>query len=133
LRLRPLIRRSNLFQTSKTLVIWAEEIKKPKKAKSLKALSVKAGLPKLLRKQLLQKKRKVLANNKRAGMNDIKSICRLFYLSDEGAFGTCILTTMNTRVFSQWAQWLLIRFLLIRVPFKGHNGSRHLAGRRVIK
>jgi len=33
------------------------------------------------------------------------------------------LTTMDTRVFSQWAQWLLLRFLLIRVPFEGHNGE----------
>src|SRR4051812_48471694 len=34
------------------------------------------------------------------------------------AFGACFLTTMGTMVFSQWAQGLLIR-----LPFKGHNGN----------
>jgi len=40
-------------------------------------------------------------------MNDIKSICRLLFLSDEGAFGTCIFNhnghngffTMGTMAF----------------------------------
>src|SRR5882757_5354084 len=35
--------------------------------------------------------------------------------------GLKFLTTMDTKVFSQWTQWLLIRFLLIRLPFEGHN------------
>jgi len=54
-----------LFQIkNKTIVIWAEEIKKPKKEKSSRVLSVRAGLQKRPRKQPPQKKRKIFTTMK---------------------------------------------------------------------
>jgi len=81
LQLRPSTRTAIYCKPEKTFVIWAEEIKKPRKGKSLKALSAKAGLPRPLKKQRLQKKRKISDYNRRASMNEIKRICWLFFFT----------------------------------------------------